>query len=531
MKGLARSLTVLVLVGSSKPAAPAQGGYRTELLAEVGLEYQVPRSFDAIPTEPTEEWVLAQWAEKVPTDPKKRRDLRPEIRIVWIDRTPLAQPVTRGPDDAPPPPPGEDEEGGGQGSTPVATAPAPVRIDSTQRYFERYLAGWTPATPEPEKERDGMRADHFALQGKNKGKTVGWLWEFSDEKRICLFLAFCHEDDAKEQLKVFRTVARSARFGEPQAIDLSRWERHYERNPQFIDPEYRLKARARLVRGWEADDTENYIFVYSTKDQKLLGILKRELEAIREEYARLFPPAHPVTAVSTVRVCKSLDEYHQYGGPKGSGGYWNSREQELVFFDYDSMDEAGKKKAGRANSRIVLYHEAFHQYIHYSTGELPPHSWFNEGTGDYFSGANIGGGKVKGIGVNPWRIATIQRGIAENKTIPWSDILRFEQPQFYERSIVGMCYAQAWSLIYFLRESKVAQKHPVWSRINQTYFESLKASYAAELSTVADGDQAARSAAGKRARERALDEALRGLDYAELDRAWRAFVMDLKVPR
>ena len=32
----------------------------------------------------------------------------------------------------------------------------------------------------------------------------------------------------------------------------------------------------------------------------------------------------------------------------------------------------------------MLYHEAFHQFIHYSAGELPPHSWYNEGHGDYF---------------------------------------------------------------------------------------------------------------------------------------------------
>ena len=27
---------------------------------------------------------------------------------------------------------------------------------------------------------------------------------------------------------------------------------------------------------------------------------------------------------------KSLDEYHQYGGPPGTGGYWHPGEEELV---------------------------------------------------------------------------------------------------------------------------------------------------------------------------------------------------------
>jgi hypothetical protein len=529
------SLSLLLLIGAS-PTSRAQGGYRSSEVPEVGLEYKSPRNYDAIPTEPTEEWIIAQWAEQIPKDAKKRKEIRPELRIVWIERAAPVPARTAAGDD-PPPPPGDEEDE--EEAKPAETPRSEVvdRINSTGRYLERFLRGWQTGDPEDDKERDGMRAQASALSHEKAGKRYGWIFEYSDDKRVCLFIGFCHEDDAKEQVKIWRTMARSARFVEPKPVDLARWERYYERNPQLIDPAYRLKVRSQLVRGWAADDTENYIFVFSTTDQKLLQIMKRELEAIREEYQQIFPPARPVTAVSTVRICKSLDEYHQYGGPKGSGGYWNSREQELVFFDYDSLDQAGKKKKGKANSRIVLYHEAFHQYIHYSTGELPPHSWYNEGTGDFFSGANIVGTKVRGIGVNPWRIALIQRGITGNQTVPWKDILRFEQAEFYRPDRRGMCYAQAWSLIYFLRESKAAQKHPVWSGIHASYFESLKAAYAEELAKAgidpAGGEQdpTRRMAAGKAARERAVEQAFQDVDLDELDRAWRAFVLDLKVPR
>ena len=72
------------------------------------------------------------------------------------------------------------------------------------------------------------------------------------------------------------------------------------------------------------------------------------------------------------------------GNPR-SAGYWNSRTEELVLFDAEEHERG--KRPDDSGTFIVLYHEAFHQYIHYSTGELPPHSWFNEGYGDYFSGA------------------------------------------------------------------------------------------------------------------------------------------------
>lgn len=510
------------------PAPRAQGGYRTVEVPEVGLEYKCAKDYDAIPTEPSEEWIIAQWVERTPSNAKQPKQFPPKLHIVWIDRVPDAQPKTPTGDEPPPPPPGEEGE---------EEAPRTVvveRVNSTGRYLERFFQGWTPkrADEGKEKERDGMRAELSLLEHEKHGKVHGWMYELSDNKRICLFLGFCTEDDAQEQSKIWLTMARSARFVEPAPVDMTKWERHYERHPEFIDPAYRLQVRKQLVRGWEADDTENYIFVYSTKDQKLLGIMKRELEAIREEYEKLFPPTAPVTAVSTVRICKSRDEYFAYGGPQGSGGYWNSAEEELVFFDYDSLDEAGKKKKGTANSRIVLYHEAFHQYVYYSTGELPPHSWFNEGTGDFFSGANITGGKVKGIGVNPWRIALIQRGIADGSVVDWDEILRFEQPDFYRPDRRSMCYAQAWSLIYFLRESKTAQKHPQWSRINQTYFDALKEAFTDELAKLApEPTREAKQEAGKAARARAVEVAFDGIDLRELDGAWRGFVRELKVPR
>jgi hypothetical protein len=516
------------------PAVLAQGGYRTEEIVELGLEYPCARDFDAIPTEPSEQWIVAQWAEELPKKAKDRKAFRPELRIVWIDRVPDKGPTTPAgdapPGEGPPPIPDEEEAGGGEGEEPAPEVGK--KINSTERYLERYLGSWKPGEKEEGELRDGMQGAVWPLRWEKGGKVNGWMYEYVDPKRVCLFIGFCHEDDAKEQEKIWRYMAEHARFREPEPVDMTKWVRFYEKRPELIDAEYRLKIREQLVRGWEADDTENYIFVFSTKDQKLLQIMKRELEAIRKQYELLFPPTQPVTAVSTVRICKSLDEYHQYGGPQGSGGYWNSAEQELVFFDYDSMDKAGKKKKGKANSRIVLYHEAFHQYIYYSTGELPPHSWFNEGTGDYFSGALISGGKVKKIGVNPWRIETIQEAIRTKDTIPWSEIIRFEQPEYYRRDRVGLCYAQGWSMIYFLREAKAAQKHPVWSQINKDYFDTLKVAYGEELEAAGENPGAqAKWEAGKKARDRAVDAAFADVDFDELEEEWADFILDLKVPR
>ena len=89
-----------------------------------------------------------------------------------------------------------------------------------------------------------------------------------------------------------------------------------------------------------------------------------------------------------MRVCGDRKEYHEYGGPGGSAGYWNSGSEELVFYD------ASRSKKIDDDTVSVLYHEAFHQYIYYSVGNVAPHSWFNEGHGDYYAGADLKGAHV-----------------------------------------------------------------------------------------------------------------------------------------
>ena len=200
--------------------------------------------------------------------------------------------------------------------------------------------------------------------------------------------------------------------------------------------EYRKDVRRNLSKGWKADDTENFIFVYDIADRVLLSKLKHDLEVIRTKYLELFPPVKAIEAVSTVRICKDRDEFVKFAGiPKNApiAGFWNVGTKELVF--YNNVKDPTYPSASLADSVIVLYHEAFHQYIYYSCGEIAPHSWFNEGYGDYFSGAKIGdtGAKVDRINVNPWRIGAIQRAIKASEIAPLAELVKFTQAQYYAK--------------------------------------------------------------------------------------------------
>jgi hypothetical protein len=185
--------------------------------------------------------------------------------------------------------------------------------------------------------------------------------------------------------------------------------------------------------------------------------------------------------MSVVRVCKNWQTYTLYGGPGGSAGYWNWVKEELVLYD-------DKASGGRRDTWVVLNHEAFHQYIHYFYGELDPHTWYNEGTGDFFSGYQLKHNRFT-LDANPWRKTTAQSMVRQGPAtkekqgqgyVPLKELVKWSQSQYYGGNPYGIkggeCYAQGWALIYFLRtggKNKAKGWRPAWDKILDVYLETL----------------------------------------------------------
>ncbi|WP_419186247.1 DUF1570 domain-containing protein [Rohdeia mirabilis] len=549
---LATAAAVLALA----PQASAQGGYRGTKLENIGVELPVPRHYEPIPVDPLEEWVVHKWVlqQSKMREPEKDewgneypKPYRPTLEMVWIDNVPDAGPITGG-EGTPPPVPGARKE----------PRPQSEPTNSLERYLAREPVGGRlmgerfviyPGTFElgPAQEQKDIDDENTATMyelhpgpnGQDLGNIRAWAYEVKSAKRTIAFIGYCEEPEWKDHTKIWEHMASKVEFFAPDGKDAEKLRKAYARRPQYVDPEFRIKIIQNLVRGWDYKDTENYIFIFRDNLEKspLLRRLMTDIEAIRELYIELFPPSGPITAVSTVRICKDEDEYMQYGGPPGSGGYWNPGAEELVFYDYPDK-EGEKKGTGTENTLIVLYHEAFHQYIYYSTGEVAPHSWYNEGTGDYFSGALISGGKYKKMQVNTWRIEYIQQMIRDKRFIPWQEITKFSQGEYYRQDRVGLCYAQGWSMIYFLRECKEARDHEVWSKILDIYFNVMKDEYnkglAEALEGLAEGaelDPTAKYMIGLAARDVAVEKAFEGVDWFEIEEAWKEFTLSLKVPK
>jgi hypothetical protein len=346
----------------------------------------------------------------------------------------------------------------------------------------------------------------------SRDKVAGKFWAFEipfggppGSGNGLLFLLFAYEKDGVSYgVRLLGSARRRDTF-EPIMKGMARSFLYFDAkakettpltalNGINLSPARRKQIEGGLVKGWDVlvSPKKNYVVVYNTKggrNKELAHILAERIEKIREQvYEKQFPPAHPVTAVSVMRVCGDATEYHAYGGPGGTAGYWNDHSEELVFYD------ASPSRRVDDNTLSVLYHEAFHQYIYYSVGNVAPHSWFNEGHGDYYAGAKFGTTRFV-IGPFAWRVGVIKNAINEGPRpftvakddkgeehkkwgskgyTPLKDLVGFSQREYY--SYPSVCYAEGWSLIYFLREEVPKKKewNAKWGKILPTYFDVLK---------------------------------------------------------
>jgi hypothetical protein len=266
----------------------------------------------------------------------------------------------------------------------------------------------------------------------------------------------------------------------------------YERTETTAKEDSRERAieECKRNKGWWYYETPRYILVTNLESRfkSYIQELAVRLEGIRDQYEKDFPPAKPITAVSIVRVCENRTSYMAYGGHPSSAGYWYAAAKELVFY----------KEGGTDTPERVLNHEAFHQYIYYGCGEIAPHSWYNEGYGDYYAGAELAGRRVLRIDPFKWRRDTIREAARNGKHVPMKKILSYSQREYYAKS--DLCYAQGWSIIYFLNKG-LTSGHP-WEAILPTYLQVLQETMS---------------------KEKALDAAFKDVDIDAFEQAWIAY--------
>jgi len=526
-------------------ALPAQAppGYKTYENKFAPLKFFYPVAYQEVPMPTTEQVIVAKFMLKEKPPELKRVDellykaIEQQLHVYRFDL-----PAAR--TGAPAPAEGEGEKPAEE-NKPTSVREAMEegsRVESWDEFVKRFSKYWRF-------EEDLKKPGYFKLVFTGEFppgdvKPVAYLVKKQVGTTIFGIYGFTLSPCEKMLQGHVQKMAGGLGLADEQASDEAeaKIDKLYA-SGKYRAVEFRKKARTELARGWRALDTENYLIVHHSKNEGLINKIGREIEAMRLLYSELFPPQGPMDRLSVVRVCRTLDEYRQYGGPPGSGGYWHPGNEELVFYDYsytqktldrDELRQMGGRKLTDEDSLLVLYHEAFHQYIHYAVGEVAPHDWFNEGYGDFFSGAVIADNvaKVLRIDPSPWRIH-IAKDMCEHGEgfLPLAEILKAERAVFYNPARIGFFYAGAWSFVFFLKNSKEVAAHPQWSQILTTYFDTLKQAYKDELAKIeGTPDLEQKQVAGFNSRKKALDKTTEGLDIPALERTWRKWVVDMKDP-
>ena len=318
-----------------------------------------------------------------------------------------------------------------------------------------------------------------------------------------------HKSDVEKSIRSFTRIKKDAPSTAAVADgDLS------------ADAAYIEEQKKKLSKGWYHfwSKNGNYM-IFSNADKIFAREIARCLEGIRENYDAAFPGAPRIAWKPIVRVCRNQNEYYGYGGPRGSAGYWSDISKEFVFYNDTAR--------GEKNTYLVLKHEAFHHFIHFYTG-CKLGTWYDEGHAEYFAGGVFAGKRIK-IKENPWRKTYIQRVLVANKHVPLKKLVNLSKREFYSNA--GVCYAEAWSFVYFLREGRKGgvRMKKEWTEIPDLYLKNLITAFAEVEEANPDdrvGSDEVNMDLSPQAIRLATERTFKGWtdkDWQELEKAWIDF--------
>lgn len=286
------------------------------------------------------------------------------------------------------------------------------------------------------------------------------------------------------------------------------------------------ESEAARTEGWRAVPTpsKKFIILTSAKKKDFVNDVIKRLEKSREVFEEDFPPPPGFDAVSMVRLCGSEDEFHTYGGTSGGvAGWFNPGTTELVLYDAVNID--------RNMSFAVMSHEAFHQYCHFLFGQSEAHRWFDEGHGDYYGGIEIKGSKAiitKQMPSGLDRLTVIREMVREGTYKPIEKHINYDHGQWQSQGPSNVsCYAQSWSIIYFLRQGtlkKVRGKEwkDEYANILPAYVETLSNGFKEAYKEILDKRKKNAEKDGRELTPEELDVSRRDLPPDAKGRIWKA---------
>lgn len=296
----------------------------------------------------------------------------------------------------------------------------------------------------------------------------GWVLEREGKDLAVLFTVDSGERYAKSWLSTIEKAVEGLETFEPSRVLEGQAGSYGERLEQ-------ARAQAARTPGWQVHPTpsEKFILTTSCDDQKFIDEVIERLERSRLVFEEDYPPPADFHHVSIVRLCRTEEEFHRYGGTGGGVlGWFNRISTELVLYDAKNYD--------RNVSYAVMTHEAFHQYCYFLFGRVEAHRWFDEGHGDYYGGMKFTArGKPKITARMPSgleRLTGARELVQATTFVPLREHLNFTHREWQSRGVPS--YEQSWSIVYMLRQGMLGN---VSSKVWRKEYADILPAYIATL--------------------------------------------------
>jgi tetratricopeptide (TPR) repeat protein len=147
------------------------------------------------------------------------------------------------------------------------------------------------------------------------------------------------------------------------------------------------------------------------------------------------PPGRSGARAARVYLFASGREFQNYAESRSTGGFYQSGLER----DYIALPAGSQARRG-------IVHEYIHLLLDRGAPALP--LWFEEGTAEFYSTAEIRGGRVR-VGAP---VEEHVRTLAGARWVPAAELMRASRTSrlYDERSRAGLFYAQSWALVHML---------------------------------------------------------------------------------
>jgi len=221
-------------------------------------------------------------------------------------------------------------------------------------------------------------------------------------------------------------------------------ETYIRRAEENREGHYRKKFGDRY--NYEKDDKYRILFISNSDERtraSLLGALRRYSEALWRDFF-VYKPTYTIT----VLIPRSREDYiKDFGGRPQAAGFYNHASHTLT--------------VNLASGTGTMIHEWTHA-LHYGDmeGLKQRHPiWIVEGFGSLYEQCTIRDDGTA-VGLPNWRLPALQSALKNQpaKRLSWKTVMDPKSKAFKDRKTIGMAYAVARYVFYYMQEKKVLRK-------------------------------------------------------------------------